>query len=114
MYLGKVSPSVFETEKTLADDYLEISTREFLAALQRMLLTKIDHSKPKLTPNGKFNLLEELDFSRIRNELVAKNIDYFEYKIEENNEFKLSDIDENGVKFKLKTLYNKTIEKIHF
>ena len=42
------------------DEYLEISTREFLASLQRMLLTKVDHNNPKLTPNGKFNIMDEV------------------------------------------------------
>jgi len=78
------------------DEYLEVSTREFLAALQRMLLTKIDHSNPKLTPNGVFNLLEELDFTRIRNDIVARNIEYFTID-KKQEELNLSEVDENGV-----------------
>ncbi len=96
-HIGKVSPAVFENEKSFMEDHLEISAREFLAALQRMLSIKIDHSNPKLTYNGRFNQLDELDFSRVKSELVAKNIEYFEYKKEESNEFFLSDLDENGV-----------------
>ena len=61
-----------------------------------MLLTKVDHSNPRLTPNGKFNIMDELDFTRIKIESVAKNIEYFEYQ-EEKDEFILPDLDENGV-----------------
>ena len=96
-FIGKISPVIFENEKSLNEDYLEVNSRDFLASLQRMLLLKIDHSNPKLTFNSKLNIIDELDFSKIKNELITTHVSYFQaYK---EPIFTLSSLDENGRKF---------------
>ena len=94
-YYGKVSPVIFENEQSLNEDYIEINTRDFVAALQRMLLLKIDHNNPRLSYNRRFNILEELDFSKTKNEMVTKHLSYFSLLKEPL--FTLSTLDENGV-----------------
>ena len=59
-----------------------------------MLFLKIDHSNPRLIFTGKLNILEELDFSKTKNEVVIRNLNYFE-RLEQV--FVLSALDENGV-----------------
>ena len=41
-YIGKVSP--IESSEREFTDHLEVNSRDFLAALQRMLMIKHDHS----------------------------------------------------------------------
>ena len=57
-YIGKVSP--IESSEREFTDHLEVNSRDFLAALQRMLMIKHDHSNPKLTHYKPLNVLDEL------------------------------------------------------
>ena len=85
-YCGKVSPVIFESEDISDVEYIEINTRDLLAALQRMLLIKHDHSNPKLVHNGKYNFLDNLDIYISKNENLLK-YGFFEQKEEDSKYF---------------------------
>lgn len=77
-YYGKVSPYVYESDEEDLKEYLEVSTRDFLAALQRMLIMNYDHSSPQIVHNGHFNLIEGIDFSKSSSEVILKYANYFD------------------------------------
>ncbi len=95
-YYGKVSPCVHENDDDKEftmnvnvneatyeqtedqEEYLEVNTRDFLAALQRMLIMNYDHSNPQLVHEGHHNLLENLNFGKNDSELISKYRNYFE------------------------------------
>ena len=85
-YYGKVSPVTFENDNLTDVEYIEINSRDLLAALQRMLLIKHDHSDPKLVHSGKYNLLDDLDVYLLTNEKLLKYT-FFEKKEQESNFF---------------------------
>ena len=85
-YYGKVSPVTFETENVNDLEYIEINTRDLLAALQRMLLIKHDHSDPKLVHHGNYNLLDDLDIYISKNEKLLK-YGFFDKKEQDSNYF---------------------------
>ncbi len=111
-YYGKVSPYVFENngegdniENNLDNQnqnqdpnneaFLEVNTRDFLAALQRMLIMNYDHSNPKLIHTGNnFNLLENLSstFKKLskNSEIISKYSTYFDLGDNHDSDTELS------------------------
>ena len=65
-----------ETKQTA--EYLEINTRDFLAALQRMLVMNYDHSNPRLVHNGNPNTIDNINFKLSKNEIIEKYINFFD------------------------------------
>ena len=65
-----------ETKQT--EEYLEINTRDFLAALQRMLVMNYDHSNPRLVHNGNPNTIDNINFKLSKNEIIEKYINFFD------------------------------------
>ena len=62
-YIGKVSP--IESSEREFTDHLEVNSRDFLAALQRMLMIKHDHSNPKLTHYKPLNVLDHFNQKKV-------------------------------------------------
>ena len=54
------------------EEYLEVNTRDFLAALRRMFAMNIDHSHPRLVHNGQANTVDNLNLKIVNNELLEK------------------------------------------
>lgn len=76
-----------ETENTLEniqentstqEEYLEVNTRDFFAALQRMLFMGVDHSSPQLVHNGFPNSLDNIDLKASDNNLIEQNFQFFD------------------------------------
>jgi HEAT repeat protein len=101
-YYGRVSPYVYEEReetfeeleignigekqnKSQQNEFLEVSTRDFLASLQRMLIMNYDHTNPQLVHQGKYNILDNLDLKWIKNESFQKYTNYFELNDPEVN-----------------------------
>lgn len=64
----------------------------------------LDHSNPQLTYSSIFNILDELDLSRSKSDILQKNLIYFEnknfYKTDSKTKtFILAELDENGRRF---------------
>ncbi len=58
-YYGNKIPSDSEnSEIEEKNEYIEINVRDLLAALQRMLMIKNDHKKPKLVIRGNHNVID--------------------------------------------------------
>ena len=77
--IGKISPAIFE-ENTSLDDYIEVSSRDFLAALQRMILNNtILHSKPRIIHSGygSINILDNIDYNKLLNTKIPRKISDF-------------------------------------
>lgn len=70
------------------EEYLEVNTRDFLAALQRMLLVKYDHSSPRLVHNGNSNTIDNINFKLSKSDVVDKYAQFFDLSnvnTQENN-----------------------------
>jgi HEAT repeat protein len=104
-YYGRVSPYVLEVEEYEQNnlynkEYLEVSTRDFLASLQRMLSFNYNHSNPRIVHLGKANLLDELNLKNSKSDIIAKYTPFFEML--EDNTVNVQEnelLDENGKKF---------------
>ncbi len=89
-HLNKVLNMINDT----TDDWIEISQRDFLAALQRMIQIQYDHKKPQLIfdENNSFNFLDHL---KINNESINQNKDENDDENENNNEKENENENEN-------------------
>ena len=89
-HLNKVLNMINDT----TDDWIEISQRDFLAALQRMIQIQYDHKKPQLIfdENNSFNFLDHL---KINNESINQNKDENDEENENNNEKENENENEN-------------------
>ena len=75
------------------EEYLEVNTRDFLAALRRMLVMNVDHSHPRLVHNGQANTVDNINMKIVSNELIEK---YFQLlDLSEINE-QATEIDDNN------------------
>ncbi|MBO6233661.1 MAG: hypothetical protein J6N78_06400 [Clostridia bacterium] len=89
-HLNKILNMINDT----TDDWIEISQRDFLAALQRMIQIQYDHKKPQLIfdENNSFNFLDHL---KINNEPINQNKDENDEENENNNENEKENENEN-------------------
>jgi hypothetical protein len=92
-YYGKISPVFFENDDITDVEYIEVNTRDLLAALQRMLLIKHDHSNPKLVHHGHYNNLDDINIYLSKNEKLLKYA-FFEKK--DNDSRYLEGVDKYG------------------
>ena len=105
-YLGKISPLVFEEE--YETDVLEINSRDFLAALQRMLNVPLDHSNPQICFQENFLTIDQFDISSATKEPLRKRFEFFgtnsQKETEETNPFGRFKINPNVIKGLVKAL----------
>ena len=69
------------------EQFLEVNTRDFLAAIQRMLGINYDHSNPRLVHNGKPHTLDNIDVlnNNKDNNIISKYKSFFELTQDNNN-----------------------------
>ena len=67
------------------EQFLEVNTRDFLAAIQRMLGINYDHSNPRLVHNGKPNTLDNVDVLNSKENIISKYKSFFELTQDNNN-----------------------------
>ena len=78
-YYGKVSPYVHETKKEndlgfdIEEEFLEVSTRDFLASLKRMISMNYDHADPQIVHRGSPFWLDSLDLAGYMEEKVRED-----------------------------------------
>lgn len=99
-YYGKISPYVYEKifseqEKNdkinksfneannLYEEFLEVNTRDFLAALQRLVSINYNHQKPKLVHKGNHNIIDDLDILSSKNDVLIKYVNFFLFEKDE-------------------------------
>jgi len=66
------------------DEYLQVNTRDFLAALQRLMSINYDHSNPKLVHRGNYNHLDVMEVSTTKNDVFTKYIEFFNIEKQDN------------------------------
>ena len=67
-----------ETMNSNLEEYLEVNTRDFLAALQRMLIMNYDHSNPQIVHDGNKNSIDYVDLKNEKDELLQRNAQFFD------------------------------------
>ena len=78
-YYGKVSPLVHELNSDSGylneseEEFLEVSTRDFLASLQRMVAMNYDHSYPQIVHRGSPFWLDSLNLRQYVQENLSDN-----------------------------------------
>jgi len=130
-YYGKISPYVLErihSEKEISnqsaanlkieetanlpyEEYLQVNSRDFLAALQRFVSINYDHSNPKLVHKGNYNCLDHLEVSQGKSDAFVKYSEFFKVENQESNNFNNNNnnyINLNNTKTKNSHLNNNT------
>jgi HEAT repeat protein len=67
------------------EQVLEVNTRDFLAAIQRMLGINYDHSNPRLVHNGKPHTLDNIDVLNNKDNIISKYKSFFELTQDNNS-----------------------------
>ena len=102
-YYGKISPYVYETilneqelnnqsnlNKTANlpyEEYLQVNSRDFLAALQRLVSINYNHSGPKLVHKGNYNYLDDLEVSQGKSDAFVKYQEFFKIEKPESDNY---------------------------
>ena len=72
-------------ESNLAyEEYLQVNTRDFLAALQRLVSINYNHQNPKIVHKGNYNILDDLDVEATKSEVFVKYTNFFKIEKPEN------------------------------
>lgn len=80
------------------DEYLEVNTRDFLAALQRLVSIDYNHQNPKLVHKGNYNNLDDIEIPSSRNDTFMKYIEFFKLERQENSNFDMGNSMERDTK----------------
>jgi len=100
-YYGKISPYVYErilseqeqnnqidlddTSNLPYEEYLQVNSRDFLAALQRLISINYNHSDPKLVHKGNYNYIDDVEVSQGKSDAFAKYAEFFKLEKPESS-----------------------------
>lgn len=96
--LNESSLNTSSSEQNI-EEYLEVNTRDFLAALQRMLIMNYDHANPQVVHTGNKNSIDNVDIKDRKEDLLQRNSQFFDLSgvnVENHYDQDDTNLDENG------------------